>query len=802
MKPQKLTILTLLLTTFTFNAFVLQRTEAGAFFSTGEMVAARSGQTATLLTNGLVLVAGGRDSSTFQETAGAELYDPATGTWKATGSMSIPRLNHTATLLPDGQVLVAGGTGTNFAAPYFGTLTNAELYNPATGEWSPTSPLKTARRSHTASLLPNGQVLVAGGAFDLSGSAELYDPATGQWTYTGTMTTNRQDHTATVLTNGMVLVAGGQVEVGFNLKPTATAELYDPNSGVWTATGSMTTNRVGHTATLLKTGQVLVEGDTTSSSIFDGNASAELYDPASGIWSVTGPMFFPSDQHLPATLLPDGEVLVAGGGGGVSGYNPAEIYNPDMGKWLIAGSTLGGSALSGNTVTLLANGQVLLAGGGLSGIYGAPSAQLYNPNTAWKATGSLNIPRLSGYTLTLLTNGDVLIAGGNGSSGVQASAELYHPTTGEWTRTGDMTEPREYHRATLLTNGQVLVTGGLDPDNPANEGVLTTTELYDPITGVWTNTGDMNMWREHHSATLLENGKVLVAGGGTTVHSAELYDPVAGTWSLTGSMNAARWHQAATLLPDGDVLVSGGIGSSGSQSSAELYDPDTGVWTNTPNMTAPSSYPQSVLLPDGKVFVANYYSTLGADVYDPATNGWTATASTTNLFSPGTATLLSDGRVLLAGAGGNNPTTTVSAEIYNPTNDTWVNTFGPMTSLRAQQQAVRLPDGRVLIAGGNSDYLGGDNGLTSELFDPSVGTGTMLSIILVPSPTFIVGAFQFNFTAQPGQQFTVWSTTDISIPFQNWTSLGQATETSSGNYEFSDAQAGGVSQRYYRVTSP
>jgi N-acetylneuraminic acid mutarotase len=794
MKSQNRKMLLPALLALTLNLFVAGRAQAGAFFTTGEMTTPRSGATATLLTNGMVLVAGGSDTSTFQTTGAAELYDPATGQWAATGSMNTPRINHTATLLPDGRVLVAGGTGTNFLAPppFFTTLTNAEVYDPTTGAWTPTGGMTVARRQHTASLLPNGKVLVAGGTYDSSGRCELYDPANGTWTLTGTMTTNRQEHTATVLTNGMVLVAGGEATVGFNLKPIATAELYDPNTGAWTATGSMTTNRFEHSATLLKNGKVLVEGGTaTSTSILNNSTSAELYDPVNGTWTATGSMFFGSDENLPATLLPDGEVLVAGGGIGVSGYNPAQIYNPDTGQWVVAGDILGDSALGGNTLTLLPNGQVLLAGNGLGsfgGILNEPSAQLFNPDSAWQATGSLNIGRYAGYTMTLLTNDEVLIAGGGGYTGVESSAELYNSTNSVWTQTGDMTGPRKYHTATLLKNGEVLVAGGEDDDG----NVLSSAELYDPATGQWTATGSLNNARERHQATLLKNGKVLVTGlDDLNYDTAELYDPAAKTWSPTASTKFAT--VAAALLPNGQVLAIDGNGG------AELYDPDAAQWTSVSALNVALTTPvTAVVLTNNQVFVVGGYGGKAkAEIYDPSGDQWTTAASTTNL-APAAATLLPDGRVLMEGGGGS----TAAAEIYNPTTDTWTNTFGPMTSLRALQPAVRLPDGKVLVAGGNSDELSEDNGLTAELFNPTAGGGTPPSIILVPSPTLTDGAFEINFTAAPGQSFTVWSTTDISAPFNSWTSLGPVTEVSPGHFKFSDAQATSLSHQFYRVTSP
>ena len=161
--------------------------------------------TATLLPNGKVLVAGGYDGNSVA-LASAELYDPASGTWTATGSLATARDGHTATLLPNGKVLVAGGLDSSQVA-----FASAELYDPASGTWTATGSLATARYIHTATLLPNGKVLVAGGltAAALLASAELYDPASGTWTATGSLATARYSHTATLLPNGKVLVAGG-----------------------------------------------------------------------------------------------------------------------------------------------------------------------------------------------------------------------------------------------------------------------------------------------------------------------------------------------------------------------------------------------------------------------------------------------------------------------------------------------------------------------------------------------------------------------------------------------------------------
>ena len=187
----------------------------------------------------------------------------AQGTWTTTGSLNTARTGHVATLLPNGEVLVAGGGNAT------GFLPSAELYDPATGKWTVSGSMATARGQQTATLLPNGEVLVAGGISNGSSlwspsctaTAEIYNPSTGQWTTTGSMTKSRSNHTATLLKDGLVLVVGGLCNGGFSY-PDKSAELYDPSTGTWKTTGSMNIARVNTAATLLRNGQVLIEGGT------------------------------------------------------------------------------------------------------------------------------------------------------------------------------------------------------------------------------------------------------------------------------------------------------------------------------------------------------------------------------------------------------------------------------------------------------------------------------------------------------------------------------------------------------------
>jgi hypothetical protein len=322
---------------------------------TGSMVEPRVGHTATLLPDGRVLAVGGGQFNGFFDLASAELYDPITGAWSATGTMAEVRWGHTATLLPDGTVLVAGGeiSGNSPA------LASAELYDPRSGTWSSAGTMIEARRGHTATLLPSGRVLVAGGynANDALASAELYDPATASWTATGAMLTGHVVHTATLLQDGKVLVAGGVDGIGVAL---ASAELYDPETGSWSPTGALSGARGAQTATLLHDGRVLVAGGVFGSQpFFDALATAEVYDPAAGVWSAAASMHTDRQYHT-ATLLPDGTVLVTGGLGSAENKATAEVYDPAHDTWRAIADMH--EARAGHSATLLPNGNVLVAG--------------------------------------------------------------------------------------------------------------------------------------------------------------------------------------------------------------------------------------------------------------------------------------------------------------------------------------------------------------------------------------------------------------------------------------------------------
>jgi hypothetical protein len=277
---------------------------SGTFAITGKMSVRRVFHTATLLSNGKVLVTGGHDAS-------AELYDPTSGAFAATGSMSVGRNSHTATLLANGTVLIAGGQNVS------GALATSELYDPSSGTFTATGSMVAERTSHTATLLTNGKVLIAGGS-NSAGAAlattELYDPATGSFIAASGMVSPRVFHTATQLSNGNVLVTGG-IANGASL---SSAEVYDIVAGTFTATGPMMTARDSHIAILLANGTVLVAGGSFGSS---GSFTAELYNTASGTFAQTGGLET-GRARAAAVLLLDGRGFVSGGSDRIS----AELY--------------------------------------------------------------------------------------------------------------------------------------------------------------------------------------------------------------------------------------------------------------------------------------------------------------------------------------------------------------------------------------------------------------------------------------------------------------------------------------------
>jgi hypothetical protein len=433
-------------------------------------------------------------------------------------------------------------------------------------------------------VLPGGQVLVTGGRDEAPNpfvcDSELYDPITGLWSRAGALDSGRTDHTATLLSNGDVLVAGGKpAAVAFTDK----AEVYDHSAKNWHTTGALSFSRAGHLGTLLANGKVLVAGGFNAS--FDFISSSEIFDPTNRAWQLSGAMQT-LRQSATATLLHNGKVLAAGGFGNNSFLSSAELFDPSSGAWNFTGSM--SDQRWEAAAVLLPNGRVLVAGGAnnVSSLAPTRTAEIYDQATGnWTPTGPMSHERRE-FTLTLLPSGKVMAAGGSDTNGPLASVELYDLGTGLWTPAESLQTARASHTATLLPNGTVLVAGGvgvtpIQTTTPVDP-VLDSAEIYDPSTGTWTPTGSIGQPRQTHTATLLTNGKVLIAGGvsffgSVFPTSAEVYDPGTGEWLPTLPLASGRTDHITALLPDGKVLIAGGFNTSDTGPSTELFDPASAV---------------------------------------------------------------------------------------------------------------------------------------------------------------------------------------------------------------------------------
>ena len=701
-------------------------------------------------------------------TAWATLPSPIQSSAKAvepeitTGALNLAREGHTATLLQNGKVFVAGGrNGTTI-------YNSAEIYDPSTGAWSATPNFTTARYGHSAVLLRNGQVMLIGGQSTSALEAvEIYDPVDNTWksTLSSKLNTARARFTATLLNTGRVLVAGGLNASG----ALRSAELYDPVTRVWAPLSNLTDARAEHTATLLNDGRVLVAGGANGSTSVK---TAELFEPSTNRWRRANDLLTPRRQHT-ATRLADGSVLVAGGANGTLGLNTVEIYNATVGRWSATGTlTIGRRA---HTATLLPNGQVLVAGGVEPGGKTLDSAESYDlikrdwanatQGPPFTSQAFVLVDGRSEHTATLLPNGKVLFSGGLSTSNLPLkSTELHEYAIGGWALTRNLANntttqmlgERAHHTATLLPNGKVLVAGGAIVAATA-QMALATAELFDPSNGTWTTTGALSSARYNHTATLLPNGRVLIVGGQTAqvvFDNAEIYDPVTGIWTKGPAAGMARYAHTATLLQNGRVLIAGGIGGNGQPlRSAQLFDPTagtTGGWTNIQDLPQARANHSATFLPDGTIFLFGG-KTLDNQLLNNAVlltaNGWT----TRNFNNPPfyrwghTATLLPNNRLLIAGGQGGKTPSEVNgaltvAEVYNHAAGVF-EASQPNTGNRIEHTATLLPNGKVLLAGGRVIGVPGtptcpNPGATpaAVLFDPSVAAGSPTSVVQLANP--------------------------------------------------------------------
>ncbi len=568
----------------------------------------RNSHSAILLQDGTVLIIGGYiDGIATDE---AEIYNPATQQFTVLANrMQVPRANLAAVLMPDGTVLITGGfSGTS---PHNET----EIYDPVQQTFTIDTPMLYHRSNHQALLQGDGRVVVIGGITLESGflaTDEVYDPTTQMWTSYQSMIEDRAAHTATMLQSGNILVAGGVT----GNQTLQSAEILDPITHDFTSIGNMNLPRNEHRATLLNDGTVLITAGSTDTATLK---SSELFDPTNNSFTLLPALMIDARKSHTATLLQDGDVLVAGGKSGDTDQaylKTGSVYDHVLQTFHKTAAMNSKRAL--HTATLLDSGEVLLVGGVATGGVSLKSAELYNPVAeTFVSTGDLFLQRKR-HRAALLNDGTVLVMGGDTLPNVQGggdretdTAELYNNHTGMFSMEPNMSIARAEHEATILEDGTVLVTGGTVTPVPA--------DLYDPSSSSFSTVGQMVDARGRHIALRLTNpawgdlvGDVLCIGGSdlgsgvfggaqVALASVEIYDPVTQQFSLFGNMTVARQNHTATELQDGRILIAGGVGPPSVSATAELLAGPTPSPTPDPSPT-PTPAPAVATLKATSIF--------------------------------------------------------------------------------------------------------------------------------------------------------------------------------------------------------
>lgn len=632
--------------------------------SAGAMTFAREDFTLTLLLDGRVLAVGGNGPSAPTT---VEIFDPRIGRWRVTTPVSAPRANHSATLLRNGDVLVVGGGV-------------SEIFDPRTETWRAASSPQGSRGAHTATRLNDGRVLVVGGGLP---DAEVFDPEVGTqgaWFTTGPTQVDRSQHTAVLLPDGRVFITGA-----------GSAEVFDPDGNQFILAAPPPVGRNSATATRLASGEILVAGGYPLDEL-----ETMLYDPATDLWRLTAPI--PSGRGIhTATLLASGEVLLAGGDNGRGTY---EIFDPETESWAPTETLI--FERRRHASVLLASGSVLIVGG-RSGSGTTSLSEVMNPRPGGVRAAGPMVDARSRHRATMVSpTGRVLLTGGfagNGSAPTVLNAEQWDPVSDTATPAGATREVSGEHASATLPDGRVLVTGGgfaetFDPIEgwqPAVEiettgdqyaqllpsgkvlvAGMSSYQVFDPESGIWSAERALPTARRRTTATLLESGKVLVAGGfqSTVLGVAELYDPVADAWTLTGNLAVPRQRHVAALLPSGEVLVAGGQGES-RLDIVEVYDPEAGVWRPMPPLHEARARPAATVLSSGEVIVLGGTGSDGAELtsverFDPISRDWQRLAPLMAARSHHTATALPNGEILVAGGEDDANLPVTGIEIYQP----------------------------------------------------------------------------------------------------------------------------------------
>ncbi|WP_437304005.1 Kelch repeat-containing protein [Sorangium sp. So ce388] len=678
---------------------------------------------ATLLHDGRVMSVGSYCS----------IYDMETQLWT---SEHRPVLTTSVYKYPDAMTLASGGvlvTGGTLSGPDPAVHAFSQVYFPQDDRWAATSgpyapasscgtdPGSSLRGTRT-SLLPSGKVLLTGGletcstygrsTYSVSFYAikALFDEGTLAWSsleLESPVTLARAFHSSTLLKDGSVLIAGGYTGA---TTPTASAVLFHERSPLGAGCATDSDCGTGFCADSVCCA-ARCDGPCDACAAALGASQDGVCTPVTGV------------------ACDDADACIAGGvceAGACVGGAAAPDGTPcgDGDVCSTASACVDGACVGSSLAVCLpaddcheapaCDPAAGCAAPGPALPDGVPCAFL-GAEDRWQETARIDASLLSGLQTTVLLDGTVLVVGGApvpGRNETRIVWTRYDPSTGAWAPTGPIDGIRSVRAPTLLPDGTVLVFG--DSQLVSSDFGPAPTRRFDPATGVWTPAASTVAPRFSHTATLLQDGGVLVAGGdrpgGPGGLLVEVYDPVADTWTARAPMNVARQRHSATLLPDGRVLVAGGADGYPSErpehhlASAEVYDPATDTWTPVASMRWARMWHTATLLLDGRVLVAGGWDAASgktAEIYDPASDTWTSAGEmATARRSPG-AVLLADGRVLMAGNSVDSGDGALAAELYDPASNTWA--LGPALDVMINGHATALlNDGRVLIAGGGA----------------------------------------------------------------------------------------------------
>lgn len=822
------------------NTAELFNPDDGTWSSAGNMAAPRAGFRLTLLPNGKVLASGGINttSNTTTYLTSAEIFDPNLKTWSPAGNLQTGRVAHVATLLTNGLVLVAGGFNNSG-----GQLASAEVYDPNLNTWTPTNSMNSAHYGATAALLPDGDVLVAAGD-DQTGSptsAEVFHMASGTWTQTTTMIAPRDTHAMALLANGLVLVAGGYGISGVLNQ----AELFNSSGASWSPTGSMMATRRALTMTLLTNGFVLAAGGDSV-----GN-SAELFNPNTGTWAFTSSqMHTPRDLHT-ATLLANGAVLIVGGNIGSGPTNSAELYSQTIGsltvtinppgavtagaQWQVDG---GAFQNSGAVVTNLVAGNHTVTFSTVPQ-WITPSAQLVavTANTTNIATGIYTA--ITGSLQVNLDPPEAVSAGAKwqvDGGPFQNSGAIVNGLTPGNHNVAFSTVPGWVAPAgqvvsvsadtTNIATGTYLINIGALRVNINPPGAVSAGAQWQLDGGAFQNSGDVvtNLGPGTHSVAFRPiSGWVAPATQNVTV-SAGATNTSTATYSLLGLVS--YWPFDSTPLDvkgTNNALLSGSVSYSNGEAGLALAFNGVDTFARvlasaTLNVAAAGSgltiaawiNPDDVANSHALFEWNNGQKFLGVHFYVAAQNAGSLYANVVEVGN--TYHILQSASGLVSPHQWQHVALTYDigtgmADLYlngSQVAEQHLGSFVPETSfdLYFGERASSPINEPPFFYGGLMDDVRLANRALSPAEIAALAGPTVSPLIIVNAMQLPDGVVQLSWTNMLSDTNTVLATTNIQTASTNWDIVGSGLEISPGVFQFRDSQVTNCPLRFYRIRSP